>query len=58
MTFIQLAKRLDKNAMAFVNDGDLKKAVAAMEVAATIRRMDPKIQRMRLPEGENSIVLQ
>lgn len=53
MTFRQFAKLLDKNAMAFVNQGDLKRATAAMEVAATIRRMDPKIQRMRLPEGEN-----
>ena len=53
MTFRQFAKQLDKNATVFVNAGDLKKAFAAMEIAATIRRMDPKIQRMRLPEGEN-----
>jgi hypothetical protein len=53
MTFYQLSKQLDKNAMAFVKFGDLKKAVAAMEVAAHIRRMDPKIQKLRLPEGEN-----
>jgi hypothetical protein len=53
MTFRQLAKQLDKNAMTLVKSGDLKKAVAAMEVAAYIRRMDPKIQKLRLPEGEN-----
>jgi len=53
MTFYQLSKRLDKNAMLFVKSGDLKKAFAAMECAATIRRMDPKVQKMRLPEGEN-----
>ncbi len=53
MTFSQLAKRLDKNAMTFVNTGDLKKAFAAMEVAATIRRMDPKIQKMSYTDGEN-----
>jgi hypothetical protein len=53
MTFRKLAKLLDKNAMTFVNSGDLKKAVAAIEVAAYIRRLDPKIQKAKIPTGEN-----
>jgi len=47
MTFYQLSKQLDKNAMNFVNKGDLKRAYAAMEVAAIIRRMDSEIQKSK-----------
>lgn len=43
MTFRQLAKHLDKNAMAFANAGDLKKAFVAMEIAAFIRRQPKKV---------------
>jgi hypothetical protein len=50
MTFYRMTKILDKNAMTFVKSGDLKKAFAAMECAAVIRRMDPKVLRMVVPE--------
>ena len=45
MNFRQLAKQLDKNAMAFVKSGDLKRAFAAMEVAAVIRRQPKEVLR-------------
>lgn len=55
MNFRQLAKQLDKNAMAFVNTGDLKRAFAAMEVAAVIRRKPKEFLRYSADElfGEN-----
>ncbi len=54
MNFRQMAKQLDKNAAIFVKTGDLKKAFAAMECAATIRRMGPDVLKLKLPElGEN-----
>lgn len=55
MNFRQLAKQLDKNAMAFVKAGDLKKAFAAMEVAAVIRRQPKEVLKYSADEllGEN-----
>jgi hypothetical protein len=55
MTFRQLAKQLDKNAMLFVKQGDLKKAFAAMEFAAVIRRQPKEVLRYSADElfGEN-----
>jgi hypothetical protein len=49
MTFKQLAKQLDVIAMNLVKDGKLDKAFGALEVAAHIRRFDPKILRKQIP---------
>lgn len=59
MNFRQFAKQLDKNAMAFVKSGDLKRAFAAMEVAASIRRQPKEVLKYQVgPLGENEIVQQ
>ena len=59
MTFRQLAKQLDKNAMTFVIAGDLKLAFAAMELAASIRRQPKEVLKYQVgPLGENEIVQQ
>lgn len=56
MTFRQLAKNLDKNAIAFANRGNLAHAFAAMEVAAYIRRKPKSFLRLRVEtKGENQI---
>jgi len=57
MTLNKVTKILDKNALAFAKSGNLDKAFAAMECAARIRRMNPKVLRKKIPdnffEGEN-----
>ena len=59
MNFRQLAKQLDKNAMYFVDSGDLKRAFAAMEVAAFIRQQSKEVLKYQVGElGENEIVQQ
>lgn len=59
MNFRQLAKQLDKNAMDFVDSGDLKRAFASMEVAAFIRRQSKEVLKYQVGElGENEIVQQ
>lgn len=55
MNFRQLAKQLDKNAMTFVEAGDLKRAFAAMEIAAVIRRQPKEVLKYSADDllGEN-----
>lgn len=46
MTLSKLAKQLDKNALRFAALGDMKRAFAAMGLAAHIRRQPRKHQRL------------
>ena len=48
MTLSKLAKQLDKNALRFAALGDMKRAFAAMGLAAHIRRQPKEYQRLRV----------
>ena len=48
MALSRLAKQLDKNALRFAASGDMKRAFAAMGLAAYIRRQSKEHQRLRV----------
>lgn len=48
MTLLKLAKQLDKNALRFAAAGDMKRAFAAMGLAAHIRRQPKEQQRIKV----------
>lgn len=48
MTLSKLAKQLDKNALRFAALGDMKRAFAAMGLAAHIRRQPKEYQLLKV----------
>ena len=48
MTLSKLAKQLDKNALRFAASGDMRRAFAAMGLAAHIRRQPKEHQRLKM----------
>jgi len=47
MNLRQLAKHLDKQAIMFARNGEVKKTFASMEVAAFIRRKPKEFQKIK-----------
>jgi hypothetical protein len=48
MTLKQLAKHLDNRALMFARSNEIGKSMAAMEVAAFIRRKPKDIQKLKI----------
>lgn len=47
MKLKQLAKHLDRRAILFIQTGQVDKSIAAMEVAAFIRRQTKEFQKIK-----------